>query len=183
MSAEIRPRNLQTVRELVDHQAVARPQAVLAVDTESQAALSFGDLAGHLTSIDAWLTEAGASMGSTVAVVMPNGLGTLRLLLGAMATGRCVVPVNLLSQADVLRHVLDHSDCSLVVCVPEWQERVAAALALINRPLALRLADPQALTLDGERPSAASGTAPPSPVNRSLTSPLSAAVMEGPTPR
>ena len=169
MSAQIRPRNLQTIRELVDHQAVARPQAVLALDTESQAELSFGGLARHLTSIDAWLTEAGASVGRTVAVVMPNGLGTLRLLLGAMATGRCVVPVNLLSQADVLRHVLDHSDCSLVVCAPEWQERVAAALALIDRPLALRLADPQALTLNGEQPGAAGvpmplSRMPPSPV-------------------
>ena len=152
---------LQTVRELLDHQTQLQPQAVLAVDTESAAQLRFCDLAQQLPALDAWLTRAGAAAGQTVAVVMPNGLGTLRLLLGAMATGRCVVPVNLLSQADVLRHVLAHSDCSVVVCVAEWQERVQAALALIPRPVALQVADPTALALPGE--TAAPSTSPSAP--------------------
>ena len=153
---------LQTVRDLLDHQAQLQPQAVLAVDTESAAQLRFGDLDHELPALDAWLTRAGAAAGQTVAVVMPNGLGTLRLLLGAMATGRCVVPVNLLSQADVLRHVLAHSDCSVVVCVADWQERVQAALALVPRPLALQVADPTALTLPGE--TAAPSTSPSAPM-------------------
>ena len=155
--------SLQTVRELLDHQAHLQPQAVLAVDTESAAQLRFGDLAQQLPALDAWLTRAGAAAGQTVAVLMPNGLGTLRLLLGAMATSRCVVPVNLLSQADVLRHVLAHSDCSLVVCVAQWQERVQAALALIPRPLAVRVADPTALTLPGETPVPSTNPSAPEP--------------------
>ena len=168
---------LMSVRALVDHQALVRPQAVLALDTESAAHLDFGDLARQLPDVDAWLKQAGAATGQTVAVVMPNGLGTLRLLLAAMATGRCVVPVNLLSQADVLRHVLAHSDCSLVVCVPEWQERVAAALALIGRALPLRLADPQALRLDGEL----SGLAP-SPSQATTSSASAASTAPSPLP-
>ena len=58
--------------------------------------------------------------GDTVSLVMPNGLQTLRLLLGAMHAGCCVNPVNLLSQAEQMRYVLDHSDCRLVVTTPEW---------------------------------------------------------------
>ncbi len=158
-----------TVRALLDQQALLQPQALLAVDTESDAQLSFGDLAGALPAMDAWFTQAGAAAGQTVAVVMPNGLGTLRLLLGAMASGRCVVPVNLLSQADVLRHVLDHSDCSVVVCAPDWTVRVQAALDLIARPVALRWADPQALTLEGEQ--AHTPNRPTTPTTSSVPSP------------
>ena len=46
---------------------------------------------------------------------MPNGLQTLRVLLGAMYGGLCVNPVNLLSQPEQMRYVLAHSDCRVVV--------------------------------------------------------------------
>ena len=108
-----------TVRELVERQAALRPDAVYALATETAAQLSYRELAASVRRIDAWLDAQGAPAGSTVSLVMPNGLGTLRLLLGAMATGRCVNPVNLLSQPDVMRYVLEHSDCRLVVAAPE----------------------------------------------------------------
>jgi long-chain acyl-CoA synthetase len=52
--------------------------------------------------------------------VMPNGLQTIRLLLGAMHAGVCVNPVNLLSQPGQMRYVLEHSDCKLVFVAPAW---------------------------------------------------------------
>ena len=58
---------------------------------------------------------------------MPNGLQTLRLLLGCMHAGYCVNPVNLLAQPEQMRYVLEHSDCRLVLASPEWAERVRAA--------------------------------------------------------
>ncbi|MDQ2736048.1 MAG: AMP-binding protein, partial [Pseudomonadota bacterium] len=71
--------------------------------------------------------------GDTISLVMPNGLQTLRLLLGFMHAGFCVNPVNLLSQPAQMRYVLEHSDCRLVVVAPEWEERVRAALTEIGR--------------------------------------------------
>ncbi|HZV92360.1 MAG TPA: AMP-binding protein, partial [Caldimonas sp.] len=80
--------------------------------------------------------------GETVSFVMPNGLQTLRLLLGALHAGRCVNPVNLLAQPEQMRYVLDHSDCRLVVVAPEWVERVRAALAGIDRDIPLLVVAP-----------------------------------------
>jgi hypothetical protein len=65
--------------------------------------------------------------GDTVSLVMPNGLMTLRLLLGAMHGGCCVNPVNLLSQPEQMRYVLEHSDCKLVFAAPEWASACASS--------------------------------------------------------
>ena len=46
-----------------------------------------------------------------------------------MYAGCCVNPVNLLSQPEQMRYVLEHSDCTLVFVAPEWDERVRALLA------------------------------------------------------
>ena len=54
----------------------------------------------------AWLQAQGLAPGDTVSLVMPNGLGTLQLLLGAMHGGFVVNPVNLLSQAEQMRSCL-----------------------------------------------------------------------------
>jgi long-chain acyl-CoA synthetase len=138
-----------TVRSLVEHQARQQAASPLALDTESDQHVAYGELAAQLPALSAWLAQAGAAAGQTVAVVMPNGLNTLRLLLGAMACGRCVVPVNLLSQPEVLRHVLDHSDCALVVCAPEWEDAVRLALAGVARPVPVCVAQAQVLDLPG----------------------------------
>ena len=60
--------------------------------------------------------------------MLPNGLGTVRLLLGAMYGGQCVNPVNLLSQPEQMAYVLDHSDCKLVFAAPDWEARVRELL-------------------------------------------------------
>ena len=137
-----------TVRGLVEAQAAARTDAVYALATESSAALTFGDLAAGCRRIAAWLQRQGVAPGQTVSLVMPNGLMTLRLLLGAMWGGRCVNPVNLLSQPDVMRYVFEHSDCRLVIASPDWAERVRALAE--GLPCRVVVADPDALRLDGE---------------------------------
>jgi len=73
---------------------------------------------------------------------MPNGLGTLRLLLGALHGGWCVHPVNLLSQPDQMRYVLDHADGRLALVAPEWADRVRGLMSTIARPIPVVVADP-----------------------------------------
>jgi acyl-CoA synthetase (AMP-forming)/AMP-acid ligase II len=139
-----------TVRELIERGAAERPLAPYASATESERGMSDGELARSCRRVAAWLQRHGAAPGDTVSIVMPNGLGTLRLLLGALWGGRCVNPVNLLSQPEQMRYVLEHSDCKLVVVAPAWEARVREMLGAIDRGVALLVADADALALPGE---------------------------------
>jgi acyl-CoA synthetase (AMP-forming)/AMP-acid ligase II len=136
------------ILELIRRQAAQQPQAVYALSTESGVTLRYDELEAGVARTGAWLARHGVAAGETVSLVMPNGLMTLRLLLGAMASGRCVNPVNLLSQPEVMRYVFEHSDCKLVVAAPEWAERVRALAQ--GLPCRVVVVDPDALTLPDE---------------------------------
>ena len=139
----------RTVRALLEVQTSARPDALyaLAVDAgegDGQAANSirFAALAQYCDQVATLLLGQGLQPGDTVSLVMPNGLNTLRLLLGAMHGGWCVNPVNLLSSTEQMRYVLDHSDCKLVIVSSDWAERVQAVLATLTRPVGLLVCSP-----------------------------------------
>jgi long-chain acyl-CoA synthetase len=133
-----------TIRAIVDEQAALRPDAVYALSTEGGDPLTFGALAESCRAVGALLAEHGVRVGETVSLVMPNGLQTLRLLLGAMAAGRIVNPVNLLSQPSQMQYVLAHSDCRIVFVAPEWEDRVRELLPSLGRPVSLVVVDPHA---------------------------------------
>ena len=149
------------ILELIQRQAALQPQATYARSTESGAQLRYGELEEGCARVGAWLARQGAASGDTVSLVMPNGLMTLRLLLGAMASGRCVNPVNLLSQPEVMRYVFEHSDCKLVLVAPEWAERVRALAT--GLPCRVVVVDPDALALPGEADGSAQSAPPPPP--------------------
>lgn len=136
-----------TVRELVDRNALERPEAVYAVDGEGSNLITFAALADSCQQVAGLLRARGARPGGTVSLVMPNGLMTLRLLVGAMAGGWCVNPVNLLSQPDQMRYVLDHGDCTLVVVSPDWEDAVRGMLARIDRAVQVLVLEPDAREL------------------------------------
>ncbi len=138
-----------TVRELVEQQAALRPRAVYATDADGACDLTFGELAQACRRVSALLRAHGSQPGDTVSVVMPNGLMTLQLLLGAMAGGWCVNPVNLLSQPGQMAYVLGHGDCGLVFVSPEWELAVRAMLPGIGRAITVLVVDPDAATLPG----------------------------------
>ena len=138
------PLSCSTVRELVEHNARHRPDAVYAVDGEGRNPITFATLARSCRQVAGILLARGARPGETVSLVMPNGLMTLRLLLGAMAGGWCVNPVNLLSQPEQMRYVLGHSDCTLVVVSPDWEEAVRSMLAQTGRPVQVLVLAPDA---------------------------------------
>ena len=152
-----------SVRGLLDAAVAPRPEAVYASDERGTQVLRCADLARAVGEVAALLQSLGSQPGDTVSFVMPNGLQTLRLLLGAMGGGWCVNPVNLLSQPQQMAYVLEHSDCRVVFASPEWEAPVRALLAGLSRPVALVVtaadapAVPQAGTL------AAASPPPPDP--------------------
>lgn len=156
-----------TIRALVERNAAQQPEVPYALATESSSSLSYGDLAHSCRHVAAALQVHGAGPGDTVSVVMPNGLNTLRVLLGAMWGGRCVNPVNLLAQPEQMRYVLAHSDCKVVVVAPEWEARVRELLAGIDRQIAMIVADPDGHALPGETGGQAL-TPPPVPDSGSI---------------
>jgi acyl-CoA synthetase (AMP-forming)/AMP-acid ligase II len=151
-----------TVHALIEQQAELRPQALYARSTENDRHITYGELAHSCRRVGAVLRSHGARPGETVSVVMPNGLQTLRLLLGAMHAGFCVNPVNLLSQPEQMRYVLAHSDCSVVCVAPEWEARVREIVQALDRPVTLIVVDPDAEALPGEA-DATTHAAPPLP--------------------
>jgi long-chain acyl-CoA synthetase len=134
-----------TVHELIEHAAANAPDAIYAVALPDGRSIRYGELARSCRRVGHLLRSHGLKPGDTVSVVMPNGLGTLQLLLGAMHGGYIVNPVNLLSQPDQMRHVLSHSDCKLVCVAAEWEERVRAVLAGMERKVALAVVDGDSL--------------------------------------
>ncbi|HEX2542750.1 MAG TPA: AMP-binding protein [Caldimonas sp.] len=133
-----------SVHALVERAAERQPQGLYAISAEGGEPLTFEALRRSCVAVGAWLRERGVGPGDTVAFVMPNGLQTMRLLLGAMHAGVCVNPINLLAQPEQMRYVLDHSDCSLVFVAPEWEERIRAMAAEGTRPVQVLVASPDA---------------------------------------
>jgi acyl-CoA synthetase (AMP-forming)/AMP-acid ligase II len=142
---------LGTVRALIERQLAARPEAVYAIGTGG-GRLSYRQLGECCQAVAERLASLGVQPGDTVSLVMPNGLGTLTLLLGALYGGRCVNPINLLSQPEQMRYVLDHANAPVVLVSPEWEERVRAMAGSLSRPMRVVVAD-------ADRPLAATGGA------------------------
>ena len=140
-----------TVRALVENAARERPDATYFVAPRAGRSLTFGALERSCRSVAATLARHGAAPGAHVSFVMPNGLATVRLLLGAMAGGYCVNPVNLLAQPEQMRYVLDHSDCALAFAAPEWADKVRQIVSAIGRSITVIAVDPDAERLPGEQ--------------------------------
>ncbi len=158
-----------SVYALVEAAARQWPARVYALATEQPAQISFGQLQQRCRRVAALLAAQGLAPGGTLALVMPNGLGTLQLLLGAMWAGYAVHPINLLSQPEQMRYVLAHGDAGLVLASPDWADAVRAlgVQGADGRPLPVLVMDPEALD-DPRLPEAGIDPAPPAPASLAL---------------
>jgi acyl-CoA synthetase (AMP-forming)/AMP-acid ligase II len=152
---------LNTVAALVDAQASARPDATCFIASETGRTLTYGQLRDSCRRVAACLAGQGLREGAHVSLVMPNGLATLRILLGAMYGGYCVNPVNLLSGPEPMRYVLDHSDCALVFAAPDWAQKVRDLVAGLGRLVVVIEVDPDSDALPGESSLAAASPGAP----------------------
>ncbi len=152
-----------TVHALVERGAARAPEAVYAVSLVDGRVQRYGELAAACRAVGALLRSHGLRAGDTVSLVMPNGLQTLQVLLGAMHAGMIVNPVNLLSQPEQMRYVLGHSDCKAVCVAPEWEARVRALIAGLDRAVAVIVAEPDGTALIEAQAAARADTEPPSP--------------------
>ncbi len=141
---------MRTVRQLIDARATDDPGATYVIAPHTGHSLTFKALRDSCVAVSAMLAARGLKPGEHVSLVLGNGIQTIRLLLGAMYGGYCVHPVNLLSQPEQMRYVLDHADARIVFAAPEWIERLRELTATIARPMELISVDPDAASLPGE---------------------------------
>ena len=151
---------MRTVRQLVDARAAADPDSVFFIAPHTGRSLTFGELRDSCIAVGAMLAKRGLPPGNHVSLVLGNGIQTIRLLLGAMYSGYCVHPVNLLSQPDQMHYVLDHADARVVFAAPEWSHRVTSLTADIARPIDVIEVDP-----DGSLPGEDTSSSARPPIN------------------
>ncbi len=135
---------MQTVRELIDARAARSPDATYLIAAHTGRTLTYGALAQACRAVAGALAQRGLEPGAHVSLVLGNGVQTVQLLLGAMYGGYCVNPVNLLSQPEQMRYVLEHADAKLVFAAPDWAERVRSMTASITRANEVVAVDPDA---------------------------------------
>ena len=141
---------LRTIRQLIDARAVTDPSATYFIAPHTGRSLTFSELRDSCVRVSAMLAARGLQPGDHVSLVLGNGIQTIRLLLGAMYGGYCVHPVNLLSQPEQMRYVIEHADARVVFAAPEWVERVRDLTATIARPIEVVAVDPDGAALPGE---------------------------------
>ncbi|MGH8617613.1 MAG: AMP-binding protein [Burkholderiales bacterium] len=135
---------MNTLRAYIDHQARVRPDAPYVIAPETGRTLTYGALQARTGTLGRFLLARGLAKGDKVALMLHNGLQTARLLIGTMAAGFTVAPLNLLAQPSQLAYVLDHSDTKLVFTSADLADRLRAALEKVPRAVEVVVIDPDA---------------------------------------
>jgi long-chain acyl-CoA synthetase len=125
---------------------------------ETEATLSYGQLAKEAHHFSTWLEEQKISAHGHVGLYMHNGRQTSTIFLAAMACGRVITPLNLLAPTNQLAWVLDHSDVEILFYSPDKKQSLFAALENTKRKFQLVELDPD--EAQGPFMKSAAGTLP-----------------------
>ncbi|MFT4729782.1 MAG: acyl-CoA synthetase (AMP-forming)/AMP-acid ligase II [Granulosicoccus sp.] len=119
----------QSVRELIDQQALEYASSTFLLDTESNAELSFAMLRDEAIAVSQFIQSQGVEAGQSVAIAMHNGRTCAVTILGIMYGGYRAVSVNLVAGRDVIAYVLSHSETALILTQSEHLPLVNEALS------------------------------------------------------
>jgi crotonobetaine/carnitine-CoA ligase len=101
------------LRQLLEARTRAHPERVAAIVCDRT--LTWGDLDRAANRAAHAMTALGVEPGHKVAVMLPNCWEFLALWAGVAKLGAVLVPVNVHLRGEGLRHVLQHSEASLLV--------------------------------------------------------------------
>lgn len=155
-SAQMPQGRPDTLRDVLLHHAANRSQATFLIAPETQAQLSYGELAHETGQFAEWSAQQGLHRGDRIAMFLPNGMQAGLIFLAAMASGYVIVPLNLLATPAQLQHCLRHSGACLVFTSEELASTLGAALSVLDtegRGTKVVVVDPDACTF---RPPASS---------------------------
>jgi len=84
--------------------------------------ISFAELNRQVNRAANGLAELGVKCGAGVSIMMPNSPEWLFVYFATQKLGAYAIPVNVSLKGEGLRHVVDHSDSSILVCHPDYVE-------------------------------------------------------------
>lgn len=115
-----------TISELLDEQAAELgDEAFLYFEDR---VISYADLNREVNRAANGLTALGVKEGVGVSIMMPNSPEWLYVYFATQKLCAYAVPVNVGLKGEGLRHVIDHSDSSVLVCDPGYAETIQAIL-------------------------------------------------------
>src|SRR4051812_9043191 len=95
-------------------QAAADPQRVALVAPDGTE-VSAGELAARANAVSHGLRALGLSRGDTVALVVPNGIEMMELVLGAQQIGLYTTPINHHLVGPEIAYIVEDSDAKVLV--------------------------------------------------------------------
>ena len=158
---------MQSVRDAVDRNADARPDAPFVLAPEPGTTIAYAQLRALSRGLCAELAARGIRPGEVVSYMLPNGVSAAAVFLGAMYGGYVASPVSLLAQDSQIEYTLAHSGTRIVFAAPEFVSRLQALVQRIGSRAVVRptaVDDPQ---LHGTAP-AASATGQPAAATAAL---------------
>ena len=135
---------MRTIRQYVDKHARQQPEKTFLIAPEPELELTYGELRKDCRQLADFFYSKGLSKGDKVAFMLGNSYQSAKIIVGAMYAGLVVAPLNLQSQYDILKHVLEHSDTQLVFVTQDQSERLAKALAEVERHVEVIVIDADA---------------------------------------
>ncbi|MXZ81655.1 MAG: AMP-binding protein [Gammaproteobacteria bacterium] len=154
--------NMTTVGSIIGRHAAERPDETFLIGPETGSTISFADLKRNADEIGRYLDLMRIAPGSKAAFMLDNGIWSAQLFLGIMASGRIVVPLNVVAGTTHLEHVLGHSDSEVVFIAPRYRELLDELLERMNREIAVVTVDPVTGPAWPMRPGKTAATDPPS---------------------
>jgi crotonobetaine/carnitine-CoA ligase len=88
--------------------------------------ISFADLNRQVNRTANGLAALGAKAGVGVSIMMPNSPEWLFAFFATQKLGAYAIPVNVGLKGEGLRHIIGHSDSSILVCHPDYAEAIQA---------------------------------------------------------
>ncbi len=120
-----------TLRDVLLAHEHTQPEAPLLISPETGEVLSYAKFAKETRQLAARYTQHDLVPGDHVGFLLHNGYQTTTILLGTMAAGFVVTPLNLLAHGAQLAYVLEHSDVKLVFTSTHYEAQLRTALSMM----------------------------------------------------
>ncbi|MCE7929393.1 MAG: AMP-binding protein [Dehalococcoidia bacterium] len=111
-----------TIGELIEAQARAIPDKPYLLFGDR--VVTYAQLNANVNRAANGLADLGVSGGAGVSIMMPNSPEWLFVYFGVQKLGAYAVPVNVALRGEGLRHVVGHSDSSVLVCHPDYVDAI-----------------------------------------------------------
>jgi long-chain acyl-CoA synthetase len=106
---------MRTLRDAIDVQAAARPDAPFVIAPERGRTVTYSELRDTARALCDYLAVQDIPPGEVVSYMLPNGISAAGILLGATYGGYVVSPISLLAQDAQIDYTLRHSGTRIAV--------------------------------------------------------------------